>query len=56
MFKIYSNRISVLAGWAYPGLEEKDRLFGVGAIDLAGCGVVHMVGGIYGFIGTFFLG
>jgi len=43
-------------GWASPGLAEENRLFGVGAIDFAGCAVVHMVGGIYGFVGTFFIG
>lgn len=44
------------SGWASTALKEKERLFGVGAIDFAGCAVVHIVGGIYGFLGTFFLG
>ncbi|CAN8270522.1 unnamed protein product [Cochlearia groenlandica] len=38
-------------GWASPFLSE-DRLFGTGAIDFAGSGVVHMVGGIAGLWGA----
>ncbi|CAF2128612.1 hypothetical protein BRARA_C03943 [Brassica rapa] len=38
-------------GWASPFLSE-NRLFGTGAIDFAGSGVVHMVGGIAGLWGA----
>ncbi|ESQ37202.1 hypothetical protein EUTSA_v10002502mg [Eutrema salsugineum] len=34
-------------GWASP-FRSADRLFGTGAIDFAGSGVVHMVGGLAG--------
>ncbi|VVB04418.1 unnamed protein product [Arabis nemorensis] len=38
-------------GWASP-FRSVDRLFGTGAIDFAGSGVVHMVGGIAGLWGA----
>ncbi|CAN7111582.1 ammonium transporter 1 member 3-like [Brassica rapa] len=39
-------------GWASPFRSPEDRLFGTGAIDFAGSGVVHMVGGIAGLMGA----
>ncbi|KAH0855622.1 hypothetical protein HID58_004036 [Brassica napus] len=33
-------------------VHQKNRLFGTGAIDFAGSGVVHMVGGIAGLMGA----
>ncbi|KAL0718841.1 hypothetical protein Bca4012_068164 [Brassica carinata] len=39
-------------GWASPFRPTGDRLFGTGAIDFAGSGVVHMVGGIAGLMGA----
>ncbi|RVX11221.1 Ammonium transporter 1 member 1 [Vitis vinifera] len=35
-------------GWASPTRSNGDLLFGSGAIDFAGSGVVHMVGGVAG--------
>ena len=43
-------------GWASPTRPENDFLFGSGAIDFAGSGVVHMVGGIAGLWGAFIEG
>ncbi|CAM9166941.1 unnamed protein product [Chrysoparadoxa australica] len=38
-------------GWASPWSDDGDsRLFGCGAIDFAGSGVVHMTGGLIGFM------
>ncbi|KAL0836718.1 hypothetical protein Bca101_088608 [Brassica carinata] len=39
-------------GWASPFRSPEHRLFGTGAIDFAGSGVVHMVGGIAGLMGA----
>lgn len=39
-------------GWASPTRSNGDFLFGSGAIDFAGSGVVHMVGGIAGLWGA----
>ncbi|CAN6803377.1 hypothetical protein Bca4012_092426 [Brassica carinata] len=39
-------------GWASPFRTEGDLLFSTGAIDFAGSGVVHMVGGIAGLWGA----
>lgn len=39
-------------GWASPFRSDGDFLFGTGAIDFAGSGVVHMVGGIAGLWGA----
>ncbi|POO02943.1 Ammonium transporter [Trema orientale] len=43
-------------GWASPNRPGNDFLFGSGAIDFAGSGVVHMVGGIAGLWGAFIEG
>ncbi|KAJ6379958.1 hypothetical protein OIU76_016589 [Salix suchowensis] len=43
-------------GWASPVKSDNNLLFGSGAIDFAGSGVVHMVGGIAGFWGAFIEG
>ncbi|KMZ65649.1 Ammonium transporter 1 member 1, partial [Zostera marina] len=42
-------------GWASP-FNKNNLLFDTGAIDFAGSGVVHMVGGIAGFWGAFIEG
>jgi Amt family ammonium transporter len=39
-------------GWASPVKSDNNLLFGSGAIDFAGSGVVHMVGGIAGLWGA----
>ncbi|XP_019194627.1 PREDICTED: ammonium transporter 1 member 2-like [Ipomoea nil] len=39
-------------GWASASKTDNDLLFGSGAIDFAGSGVVHMVGGIAGLWGA----
>ncbi|KAL7148717.1 hypothetical protein ABFS83_06G197800 [Erythranthe nasuta] len=39
-------------GWAAAAKTSGDLLFGSGAIDFAGSGVVHMVGGVAGFWGA----
>ncbi|KAL9381888.1 hypothetical protein Peur_024923 [Populus x canadensis] len=39
-------------GWANPAKLDNKLLFGSGAIDFAGSGVVHMVGGIAGLWGA----
>uniref|UniRef100_A0A6M2EM77 Ammonium transporter n=1 Tax=Populus davidiana TaxID=266767 RepID=A0A6M2EM77_9ROSI len=39
-------------GWASPVKSNNNLLFGSGAIDFAGSGVVHMVGGIAGLWGA----
>ena len=43
-------------GWASAFREDGDKLFGVGVIDFAGCGVVHMVGGLSGLAGAAIIG
>ena len=46
------------AGWlcAYRAPSAGKRLFGSGLIDFAGCGAVHMVGGISGIVGAYLVG
>ncbi|CAM6115137.1 unnamed protein product [Calypogeia fissa] len=64
-FVAYLVYSSALTGFVYPivahwvwsvdgwlGAASAARLFGVGAIDFAGSGVVHMVGGIAGLCGA----
>ncbi|OAE31456.1 hypothetical protein AXG93_725s1460 [Marchantia polymorpha subsp. ruderalis] len=68
-FVAYLVYSSFLTGFVYPivahwmwsvdgwlGAAATDRLFGVGAIDFAGSGVVHMVGGVAGLWGAFIEG
>ena len=43
-------------GWASSFRPVGERLFGVGVIDFAGCGVVHMVGGLSGLAGAAVIG
>ena len=43
-------------GWASTVLDEDSRLFGVGAIDFAGCTVVHTIGGLTALVAATFLG
>ncbi|CAM9643274.1 unnamed protein product [Ascophyllum nodosum] len=43
-------------GWASPGNDTEDLLFGCGAIDFAGSGVVHMTGGLAALVGITVLG
>jgi Amt family ammonium transporter len=57
---VYSIVISAViypveAGWVW-NLHDKGWLQDLGFIDFAGSGVIHMVGGICGFIGALFLG
>ncbi|KAK3035436.1 hypothetical protein RJ639_032861 [Escallonia herrerae] len=44
------------SGWLNPSLASSSCLFGSGAIDFAGSGVVHLVGGIAGLWGSFIEG
>ncbi|KAI9078749.1 hypothetical protein K1719_039207 [Acacia pycnantha] len=50
VYPVVSHWIWSGDGWAYAG--RSDPLFGSGAIDFAGSGVVHMVGGIAGLWGA----
>jgi ammonium transporter, Amt family len=43
-------------GWASAARPEGDRLFGVGVLDFAGCGAVHMVAGASALAGAWVLG
>ena len=44
-------------GWlsAFNTLDD-EPLFGIGMVDFAGCGVVHMVGGLAGLAGAYICG
>eukprot|EP00246_Nothoceros_aenigmaticus_P011404 TRINITY_DN308_c0_g1_i1.p1 TRINITY_DN308_c0_g1~~TRINITY_DN308_c0_g1_i1.p1 ORF type:complete len:563 (+),score=55.82 TRINITY_DN308_c0_g1_i1:167-1690(+) len=55
VYPVASHWIWSLNGWASP-FKKSGLLFGSGAIDFAGSGVVHMVGGIAGFWGAFIEG
>ncbi|KAG6546115.1 hypothetical protein Mapa_012147 [Marchantia paleacea] len=46
VYPIVAHWVWSVDGWL--GAAATSRLFGVGAIDFAGSGVVHMVGGIAG--------
>lgn len=43
-------------GWLGAARVDGDLLFGSGMIDFAGCGVVHMVGGLTGLMGAWLVG
>jgi hypothetical protein len=43
-------------GWASPLRKKEDRLFDVGLLDFAGCGPVHMIGGLAGLAGAWVVG
>ncbi|KAK4797633.1 hypothetical protein SAY86_029959 [Trapa natans] len=51
VYPVTSHWFWSASGWA-SAFKPKDRLFGSGAIDFAGSGVVHMVGGIAGLWGA----
>ncbi|OWM67339.1 ammonium transporter 1 member 1-like [Punica granatum] len=51
VYPVTSHWFWPASGWASP-FKTEDRLFGSGAIDFAGSGVVHMVGGIAGLWGA----
>ena len=42
------------SGWASAFAD--DKLFGTGVVDFAGCGVVHMTGGLAALAGAWVLG
>jgi Amt family ammonium transporter len=44
------------AGWASMTNDPSNLLFGVGAVDFAGSGVIHMTGGVAALVGCIFLG
>jgi Amt family ammonium transporter len=43
-------------GWLGPWRENGSKLFGVGMLDFAGSGIVHMVGGLAGLMGAYMVG
>ena len=43
-------------GWASAFNSKGTLLFGVGVVDFAGSGIVHMVGGVAAFVSAFFIG
>ena len=43
-------------GWLGPWRENGPKLFGVGMLDFAGSGIVHMVGGLAGLMGAYMVG
>ncbi|KAJ8760410.1 hypothetical protein K2173_015077 [Erythroxylum novogranatense] len=52
VYPIVSHWVWSSDGWASASRSNNDLLFGSGAIDFAGSGVVHMVGGIAGLWGA----
>lgn len=54
VYPIVAHWVWSVDGWL--GAAATSRLFGVGAIDFAGSGVVHMVGGIAGLWGAYIEG
>ncbi|KAI6692790.1 hypothetical protein NL676_020500 [Syzygium grande] len=52
VYPIASHWLWSVDGWASPSRTDGDLLFGSGAIDFAGSGVVHLVGGIAGLWGA----
>jgi ammonia channel protein AmtB len=43
-------------GWACAWRDSGERLFGVGVIDFAGSGIVHMVGGVAALVAAYMVG
>nr|AAM95453.1 Ammonium transporter [Lotus japonicus] len=56
VYPVVSHWLWSSDGWASPTRTTGSLLFGSGAIDFAGSGVVHMVGGIAGLWGAFIEG
>lgn len=56
MYPVVSHWVWSADGWACAYKSDGNYLFDVGVIDLAGSGVVHMVGGVAGFWGAFIEG
>ncbi|KAG7547782.1 Ammonium transporter [Arabidopsis suecica] len=56
VYPVVSHWFWSVDGWASPFRTDGDLLFRTGAIDFAGSGVVHMVGGIAGLWGAFIEG
>lgn len=56
VYPVVSHWMWAINGWAGIARLNGKHLFGIGAIDFAGSGVVHMVGGIAGFWGAFIEG
>ncbi|XP_037496147.1 ammonium transporter 1 member 2 isoform X3 [Jatropha curcas] len=52
VYPIVSHWVWSADGWASASKSDNNLLFGSGAIDFAGSGVVHMVGGIAGLWGA----
>jgi len=55
VYPIISHWVWSSTGWLSP-LKEGAKIFGVGAIDFAGSGVVHLTGGVAAFVGVKFIG
>ncbi|KAL9233408.1 hypothetical protein vseg_008416 [Gypsophila vaccaria] len=56
VYPVVSHWFWSIDGWASPLRPVDQLLFGSGAIDFAGSGVVHMVGGVAGLWGAFIEG
>ncbi|KDO25056.1 hypothetical protein SPRG_09194 [Saprolegnia parasitica CBS 223.65] len=56
IYPVAGHWIWSTTGWASVLRAPDDRLFEVGTIDFAGCGCIHMLGGISALIGCIFLG
>jgi ammonium transporter, Amt family len=54
MLRVYAGQWST-TGFA-SALRVKNRLLGVGLLDFAGCGPVHMIGGLAGLAGAWIVG
>ncbi|EQC29567.1 hypothetical protein SDRG_12576 [Saprolegnia diclina VS20] len=54
IYPIAAHWIWSATGWA--SVTNGERLFGVGAIDFAGCAVIHMIGGASALVGCILVG